>query len=46
MEYNVVATDTTAVAQQATEGGDLQFGKVSVRHEERRPSAPTAATRP
>ena len=29
MEYNVVATDTTAVAQQATEGGDLQFGKVT-----------------
>ena len=29
MEYNVVATDTTAVAQQATEGGGLQFGKVT-----------------
>lgn len=29
MEYNVVATDTTTVAQQETEGGDLQFGKVT-----------------
>ena len=30
MEYNVVADDTTAVAQQAAEGGELQFGKVKI----------------
>lgn len=29
MEYNVVSTDTTAVAKQATEGNALQFGKVT-----------------
>lgn len=29
MEYNVVATDTTTVAKQATEGDALKFGKVT-----------------
>ena len=29
MEYNVVSTDTTSVAKQATEGDALQFGKVT-----------------
>lgn len=29
MEYNVVSTDTTAVAKQATEGNALQFGKIT-----------------
>ena len=29
MEYNVVSTDTTDVAKQATEGNALQFGKVT-----------------
>lgn len=29
MEYNVVATDTSAVAKQAAEGDSLQFGKVT-----------------
>lgn len=29
MEYNVVSTDTTAVAKQSTEGNALQFGKVT-----------------
>lgn len=29
MEYNVVATDTSSVAKQATEGDSLQFGKVT-----------------
>lgn len=29
MEYNLVATDSTAVAAQASEGNDLTFGKVT-----------------
>lgn len=29
MEYNVVATDTTAIAKQTAEGGALPFGKVT-----------------
>lgn len=29
MEYNVVSTDTTDVAKQATEGNALQFGKIT-----------------
>ena len=29
MEYNVVASDTTAAAKQSSEGSELQFGKVT-----------------